>query len=266
MDQSALVLIQLILIVVLAISQLGLLLLFNRIRKHGFLQDSSDDNIENQLVRAKDNAQNIIHRAIRQANRILVSSELRGINILARQNMVGKDVSEQFQKHIAEMEKSLKNEFDESAATAEKAYLEFLDTIKNAVEDRMRHNEELLLKRTESIITATEATVEKFVEHMKAQVSKEVEAQFAIARSEVEQYKIHRLRVIDERIVEMLEEIVYVALAKKLSLVDQSELAYKALEEAKRANAFVETSLGFGVSSDAEPAEPPEGPAVEEKD
>lgn len=251
MDLSALILILIILIIVVAGIQLGLLVLFARLRRPQVVDTTKEDVV---LGQARDQAQGIIHKAIRQANRILVSSELRGINILAKQNTLGKEVADEFKSHIAEMEKSLISEFDHSAATAEKAYAEFLGTLQAAIQERLKHNEQLLIQKTDGMLTATETTVAAFVEDLEKKVKEEVEAQFAAARAEVERYKMHRLRVIDERIVEMLEEIVYVSLAKKLSLVDQSELAYKALEEAKRANAFVENPSAGTIAASPIPA------------
>jgi hypothetical protein len=73
---------------------------------------------------------------------------------------------------------------------------------------------------------------------LEAKVKGDVERELAKAAEEIEQYKANRMRVVDERIVDILEEVLRVALDKKMSLADQSELIYKALEDAKKEHSF----------------------------
>jgi len=58
------------------------------------------------------------------------------------------------------------------------------------------------------------------------------------ANGEIEEYKIHRRKVLDEKIVDILEEVLRLTIDKKLSLSDQSDFIYKALEEAKKNHAL----------------------------
>ena len=58
------------------------------------------------------------------------------------------------------------------------------------------------------------------------------------ARGEIDEYRIHRQKVMDEKIVDILEEVLALSIDKKLSLADQSDFIYKALEEAKKNHAF----------------------------
>ena len=58
------------------------------------------------------------------------------------------------------------------------------------------------------------------------------------ARQEIVEYRLHRQKVLDEKIVDILTEVLQKTIDKKLSLADQSDFIYKALEEAKNSHAF----------------------------
>ncbi len=51
------------------------------------------------------------------------------------------------------------------------------------------------------------------------------------------------MEIIDENVVAILEKTLNIALGKKLTFTEQTELIYEALEQAKKENIFVWVSL-----------------------
>lgn len=60
-----------------------------------------------------------------------------------------------------------------------------------------------------------------------------IELELKAARQLIETYKQQQLKVIDENVIAMLEKTLSLVLTKKISLQDQVELVYEALEKAK---------------------------------
>ena len=60
-----------------------------------------------------------------------------------------------------------------------------------------------------------------------------IELELKASRELIETYKTQQLKLIDENIVAMIEQTINIVLGKKLSLKDQLDLIYEALEKAK---------------------------------
>lgn len=60
-----------------------------------------------------------------------------------------------------------------------------------------------------------------------------IELELRSTRQLIETYKNQQLKLIDENIIAMMEQTLNIVLAKKLSLTDQLDLVYEALERAK---------------------------------
>jgi hypothetical protein len=65
-----------------------------------------------------------------------------------------------------------------------------------------------------------------------------VDSEFSDFKKEMEDYKISRLKVVDEQIVTLVEETVRIALNNNLSKEDHRDIIYRALEEAKKEGVF----------------------------
>lgn len=101
-------------------------------------------------------------------------------------------------------------------------------------------------KFQEKIMTETNQLFEKFEENLsnyltqtQTKSTKAIELELQAARSLIDNYKSGQLRVVDENIVAILEKTLSIILTRKLSLADQMDLVYKALEKAKAEKFFV---------------------------
>lgn len=180
----------------------------------------------------------IIYKAIQQANKILVAAELKGLQLLSKEKVSGEELSDHFKTHLDTIEKALEGHLERNAKHAEETYSTFIETAEKSINDHINQNQKMLEEKAQSMIERTESLLTNFTAELEAKVKGDVEKELAAASREIEEYKKNRMRVIDERIVDILEEVLRVALDKKLSLADQSELIYKALEDAKREHAF----------------------------
>lgn len=99
---------------------------------------------------------------------------------------------------------------------------EFEEASKNATEQRINQLFERLETRLSDFLTKTATST-----------SASIELEIKAARELIETYKTQQLKLIDENIVAMIEQTINLVLGKKLSLKDQIDLVYEALEKAK---------------------------------
>ncbi len=236
MDYNLLVSIPLILTVLLMLSQILLIILFIRVLNRRQLEEKP---IEQIIEGTRVKSASILHKAMDEANRIIVSAELEGIKELSKQKFSGKEVSIEFRKHLEMVEKTLQDQSDRIAKHAEGSYTDFIGEIEKNIHRHIEENKKLLEERSNTVVDRAQGLLDKFIGDVEERVKSQVDDALKEARNEISEYKAHRIKVIDERIIDMLEEIIKVALEKKLSLAEQSELVYRALEEAKRENSFV---------------------------
>ncbi len=186
----------------------------------------------------RERSSSIIHRAIKQANQILISAELKGINILSSQKLAGGDVAEQFREHLRVVEVALRQQFETSAKEAETAYLTYIQSLEETIRTQVTANQKVVAEKADAMVMQSKHLMEESIASVQERVKQEVETELAKVRGEIADYRERRMRVIDERIIELLEDVLRVVLEKKLSLSEQSDLVYHALEEAKRDHAF----------------------------
>jgi len=180
----------------------------------------------------------IIYKAVAQANKILVTAELKGLQLLGKQKMTGNELTEQFNEHLSSIERAMQDQLERNAQHAEAVYGEFIHSAETAIGDHINRNQKMLEEKANAMIERTESLLTQFTGDLEAKVKGDVEKELAKAAEEIGQYKANRMRIIDERIVDILEEVLRVTLNKKMSLADQSDLIYKALDDAKKEHSF----------------------------
>lgn len=190
------------------------------------------------LEQGKLKTNSLLHRAVQQANKILVTAQLKGIHLISKQKMTGSELTREFQTHLAAVEKALSDQLIRNTEHAEQTYEGFIKGAEKAIKEHVKANEKMLSDKSNEMVSQTSEMLGVFTKELEQKVKADIEQKMNEATNEIEQYKLTRIRVIDERIVDVLEEVLEVVLEKKLTLADQSDLVYKALEQAKREHAF----------------------------
>jgi F0F1-type ATP synthase membrane subunit b/b' len=250
--------------VVFVVTQFVMLLLVAKsIREHK--KDHLGDERMNTDLRAR--TEGIIQNAQTKANDILADAEKKGIAILASEESTGKQLSGEYSQKLTQIETEFKTELAKNAKQAVGKLDELLTQASHSMNDHISQSDKAFSEKTDGIKVQVDQIVSQFTQHAadseklmaekstlmleetkkmfdalgtqtRADIKKQLEGELTQAKLEIDQYKQSRLKVINERIVDMLTDIVTVTLGKKLTLSDQSELVYQALEEAKREHAF----------------------------
>lgn len=88
-------------------------------------------------------------------------------------------------------------------------------------------------KRINELFERLESKLSDFLIQTEQKTTTSIELELKASRQLIETYKNAQLKLIDENIVAMMEQTLNLVLAKKLSLKDQLDLIYEALEKAK---------------------------------
>ncbi|MBI4039192.1 hypothetical protein HY384_04540 [Candidatus Daviesbacteria bacterium] len=88
-------------------------------------------------------------------------------------------------------------------------------------------------KRINELFERLESKISDFLIQTEQKTTSSIDLELKAARQLIETYRNAQLKLIDENIVAMMEQTLNLVLAKKLSLKDQLDLIYEALEKAK---------------------------------
>lgn len=187
---------------------------------------------------AKKKSDFVVQDALSKANQIVSQAEKKGVDLLAEEEKKGITLAQDYKAHFEKVEAFLKEQFDKSAQSAGQEYTDFIKAIEAKVNEHIGETQKNLSTASSGLVDSMQKSLEKMSADVDKRVKDQVEHALDEARSEISEYKKRRMKVVDERIIDMLEDVIKVTLEKKLSLVEQSELVYKALDEAKKENAF----------------------------
>lgn len=157
------------------------------------------------------NPQKVIKEALKKSQAILEKAEAEGAEVIKDSRSDAKSLAA---KYTAEMEKligQMESAFQKEVAQAEKDYIDYLTSLK---------------EQSQKMQQSTQAITQKQTAELLAQ-------EIAASREAIEGYKQAQLKVVDENILSMLEQTLSMVLAKKVSLEDELDLVYEALDKAK---------------------------------
>ena len=88
-------------------------------------------------------------------------------------------------------------------------------------------------QRINQLFDQVESKLSDFLIQTAEKTTSSIELELKASRQLIDTYKTEQLKLIDENIIAMMERTMSIVLAKKLSLKDQLDLVYEALEKAK---------------------------------
>lgn len=180
-------------------------------------------------------------KIITESQKISLETRQKSIQLLNAAQMaetqVISDSSYVTQKLISELKNQLQNliQLSQKSITASQNQLiNFMaDLQKRGVEfeEASRNTTE---KRIDQTFERLETRLSDFLMQTEQKTTSSIELELKAARELIETYKTQQLKLIDENIVSMMEQTINIVLGKKMSLKDQLDLIYEALEKAKK--------------------------------
>ena len=111
--------------------------------------------------------------------------------------------------------------------------------LEEAAANESDKNAEIVREEMQKIGEETAKSVLKVAKGLDEALQVNLEKEFTAINHELGKYREARMRLVNERILLLIEETTQIALQKQLSLKDQADLVYRSLEEAKQRGIFV---------------------------
>lgn len=195
-----------------------------------FLKNSKD---EEKTEWTDDKSAQIVHSAAQKADEIVAQAEIEGIKIAAESklgaNLFQKTYDEKLQKALDEA----KQEFATELEKALKNYQTTLDNLQKKSLDQQQELETLVKQKINDTLLKFEENLSTYLTSAEQKSFEAINLELKSARQLIDTYKSQQLQLIDENIVAVLERTLSLVTRDKLSLKEQLDLVYEALEKAK---------------------------------
>lgn len=197
----------------------------------------SEDEVR--VVEAEAKASSIIHQGVKTAQKMIVRAELEGISLLSKLKLQSNKIENDQREQVRLLFEEMKAKSQTQTQRASDSYENYLGNLQKSLEADLNRKQQNMEVKVDQLFDHTQSLLTSFVANLESRTKTQVDEQIGQARTVIDQYRQKRLEIVDENIVGILEKTLSITLGKKLSLSDQTQLIYEALEEAKKENIFV---------------------------
>lgn len=170
-----------------------------------------------------------LHQSIKKSQDIIGQAELEGIKVAAETKFETSKLEEEYLNKLSE---SL-NQSQTVITAAQNQLLQFMQDLQKRSGEFEQASQSSGQQRINQLFERLETKLSDFLIQTEQKTTSSIELELKAARQLLDAYKSEQLKLIDENIMAMMEQTLNLVLAKKLSLKDQLDLIYEALEKAK---------------------------------
>lgn len=171
--------------------------------------------------------------AIKKSDHILEVATEKGLKIVADANLFDDSRKKQF-------DQELKRVSEAQVKTLEKLSYDFLNIYQKELEALRENNINRISNLSKDIESTTIAELQDFKEILKKEtfssqkiVQDKIEEAYKVAQKELEIYKAERLKIVEDKIYEIIKNVSTFVLAKSINLDGHEQLVMDALSKAK---------------------------------
>lgn len=216
------------------------ILLYLHLKSREERKNSVNDKLEIEplLLETKRKSEGILSHAIKESNAFILEAKKRSEELYSSEKIQSDAVLADFKSFLSEFETRMQTVITQTTSEAQKSYQSYLESIERAVESQITRNESILEEKADRFLHGAQTVLDSYVAKTEKRLEGEIDQEIANAKKEIQSYKEHRMKMIDDNIVEILEKTLEIGVGRHMSLSDQSSLIYKALEQAKLEHHF----------------------------
>lgn len=181
------------------------------------------------LNEAQAKGYDLLHNAMKKSQTLLGNAELEGVKMVAETKLSTGKMASEYQTRLAD----ILSQAQRSISLTDQGFKEFIGNLQKLTGQIQTDIEEEAKKRADQMFSDFEERLSNFLIQTEQKSTTSIELELRSARQLIDAYKTQQLRLIDENIIAIMERTLNLVLNKKLSLKDQLELVYEALEKAK---------------------------------
>ena len=183
------------------------------------------------FLRKKDSEikQNISQETRQKSIQILNAAEMAQTHVVSEADYTTKKLIIEFQSKL----QNLIQASEKSITSSQDELIKFMEDLQKRGADFEEASKKSTEQRIGQLFDRLESRLSDFLVKTETNTTASMELELKGARNLIETYKDQQLKLIDENIIAMMEQTLNIVLGKKLSLKDQLDLIYEALERAK---------------------------------
>lgn len=181
------------------------------------------------LQEIKEKGWKTLHDSIKKSEDILGQAELEEIKVVAGSKLETSKMEAEYAKNLSEA----LNISRQNINSAQAILLRFMQDLQDRSAEFEQASKAAGEQRINQLFNRVEERLSDFLIQTEQKTTSSIELELKSARQLVDTYKSEQFKLIDENIIAMMEQTLSIVLAKKLSLKDQLDLVYEALERAK---------------------------------
>lgn len=199
----------------------------------------------------QDKSLQLVNQAVKKAQAIIGQAELEEIKTTAQAALTEKSLEQVLEKQLNLDVSNTNTAFQKQLTTftaginqTQQQYSTFIAQLQSKLEASQTHGNQFLTQQVNSQAELVRGQINQLFEQFERNITDfltqteqkslaSIDLELRAARQLVSTYKEQQLRFIDENIIAILERTLGLVLTKKLTLQDQVDLVYEALEKAK---------------------------------
>lgn len=175
------------------------------------------------------------HQSIQASQDIISEAELEAVKVVADTKFENTKIEEEYSKQLGQLlDKSQQN-----IAQSQDQLIQFMANLQKRAADFEQSSQTATQQKINQLFERLESKLSDFLITTEQKTTSSIELELKGTRELIETYKNKQFKLIDDNIIAMMESTLNIVLAKKLSLKDQMELVYEALEKAKAEKTIV---------------------------
>lgn len=202
-----------------------LLLYLREYNKRKRLESTGDKFLEG----IKEKGWETLHQSIQKSQEILGEAELEGVKVVASQKIESSKLENDYSKMLSQNLETSKQQID----AAQAKLLQFMTDLQKRSAEFEEASKTSGQQRINQLFDRVESKLSDFLVQTAQKTSSSIELELKASKQLIDTYKNEQIKLIDENIIAMMEQTLSLVLGKKLSLSDQLDLVYEALEKAK---------------------------------
>ncbi len=188
-----------------------------------------ESEVDSFLQELKEKGWDTLHESIKKSEDIIGQAELEGIKVAAGSKLETQKFEQEFGRQLG----ASLNTSKQTIAAAQNQLLLFMQDLQKRSAEFEEAQKQTGQQRINQLFDKVENKLSDFLVQTAEKTTSSIELELRASRQLIDTYKTEQLKLIDENIIAMMEQTLSIVLAKKLSLKDQLDLVYEALEKAK---------------------------------
>lgn len=178
-------------------------------------------------------AQKTLKGAQKKAQALVTEAEIEGIKIAAEAKMGSELFTREYDEKLNQALIAAQQKFSEDLNKHSAEYLSFLENLKKQAGVSEKQTEEFIKQRINQVLFNLEQNMSTFLTSTEQKSAEAINLELKSARELIDSYRSQQLSLIDENIIAVLERTLALVMKTKITLKDQMDLVFEALEKAK---------------------------------